>query len=225
MRRAAWVSVATQGAFDENPLWLVVLSDLMTNLMLFFLVLYAFTRQPDEERKRMMEKLSSSFSGKKVETAAETKAAAALDKAQEQAAAEALKRLLDPKMADVIVNERQVRVRLNNPVYFASGSAALDPAAEKDLDAIGALLAAMPNEVLIEGHTDDVRIASGRYRTNWELSSARAASVRAYLGRRFGIPDGRFVIAGYGEFRPIASNATREGRLKNRRIELIVTRK
>lgn len=210
---------------EDNALWLVVLSDLMTNLMLFFLVLYAFTRQPEAERKRMMHQLSDSFAGNQTETMKEHKAEEAVKRVNEEAAAQAIKDLVDAKSADVLVSEGLIRVRLSNPVYFASASAELDPRAGRDLAPIARMLRAMPNPVIIEGYTDNKPIVKGAFKTNWQLSAARAANVRRYFTEAAGIPEDRFIIAGYGEYRPVAPNDTPENRLKNRRIEIVVVRK
>jgi chemotaxis protein MotB len=77
-------------------------------------------------------------------------------------------------------------------------------------------------EVLIEGHTDDEPIASAQFSSNWELSTARATTILRYLEEKEGISPERLSAAGYGEYRPLASNATREGREKNRRVEIVI---
>jgi len=77
-------------------------------------------------------------------------------------------------------------------------------------------------EIRVEGHTDNWPIRGGRYFSNWELSSARALEVVKYLSQVSGIDEGKFSALGYGEFRPIASNETPEGRSKNRRVEIFI---
>jgi len=78
-------------------------------------------------------------------------------------------------------------------------------------------------EILIEGHTDDAPIASSsRFSSNWELSTARATAILRYLEEKEGISAKRLSAAGYGEYRPLATNATPEGREKNRRVEIVI---
>jgi len=77
-------------------------------------------------------------------------------------------------------------------------------------------------EILIEGHTDDEPIASEQFSSNWELSTARATTILRYLEEKEGISAKRLSAAGYGEYRPLASNATREGRERNRRVEIVI---
>jgi chemotaxis protein MotB len=78
----------------------------------------------------------------------------------------------------------------------------------------------LDNEVRIDGHTDSVPIESTRYPTNWELSAARALAVTRYLSENDNVRSGRLIAAGFGEFRPLVSNDTRDGRAQNRRVEI-----
>jgi chemotaxis protein MotB len=116
-----------------------------------------------------------------------------------------------------------VRV-LTDHVLFASGSADIKPAADPLLDALAGLLKTqVRNPIQIEGNTDDVPV-SGRYPTNWELSTARAtAVVRDMIAR--GVWAGRLSATGYAAQHPIASNASEAGRRRNRRVELVVLRR
>ena len=87
---------------------------------------------------------------------------------------------------------------------------------------IATALQAVPNAVAVEGHTDDVPINNARFRSNWELSTARATEVLRYLVDDLGLPAGRVSASGYGEQRPIDGTASPEGRARNRRVELVV---
>jgi chemotaxis protein MotB len=80
----------------------------------------------------------------------------------------------------------------------------------------------MTNEVRIEGHTDDVPISTPLFPTNWELSSARATTVARRLVEFGGIKSNRLIAAGYGDSRPAASNDTRDGRARNRRVDVVI---
>lgn len=77
----------------------------------------------------------------------------------------------------------------------------------------------LPNDIVVEGHTDPVPIKRGRYHTNWELSMARAYSVLEYM-EQLGVDRKKLAGIGYGDNRPLHDNATAEGRAKNRRIEI-----
>ena len=90
------------------------------------------------------------------------------------------------------------------------------------LDAIADSVLQVPNQIRIEGHTDNTPIHTEQFPSNWELSTARATQVIAYLTRRFPFQASRLSAAGYGEHRPVAKNATPEGRALNRRVDLVV---
>lgn len=104
-----------------------------------------------------------------------------------------------------------------NPIFFASASAELDPVSAATLDRIAGLLGESSASVVIEGHTD----SDGEEQANLELSSARAQTVLDQLVTR-GIDPARLTAQGFGESQPVASNESKEGKAKNRRIEFVV---
>lgn len=118
----------------------------------------------------------------------------------------------------------RLSVNMVDKILFNSGEASLKPAGEKVLQQVGTALKNIQDKAIrVEGHTDNVPISSSlrdRFPTNWELSTARATSVVRYLQEKVGIPAERLIAAGYGEFHPIASNSTPEGKAQNRRIEV-----
>ena len=111
---------------------------------------------------------------------------------------------------------------VSDDVLFAAGSADLQADGSVALDALAGALAALPNSISIEGHTDDVPISSGRFPSNWELSTARAGVVLRYLVDRHQLDPSRLVAGGYAEQRPLAGNDTAEGRARNRRVDIAV---
>ena len=118
---------------------------------------------------------------------------------------------------------RGVVVTFSDSVLYASGSAELKPEIFPVLEKLSKLLSSVPGKVEIEGHTDNVPISSSKYSSNWELSTARAASMLHFFIQK-GIDPAKYSIAGYAEFRPLESNATEEGRQKNRRVEIVITK-
>jgi len=209
---------SSDGGEGESPLWLVVLADMMTNLMLFFLIMYAYTIQGESA----MKELERSLRGEKAQTAKEKKAEEVVSRTQEEAAAAAIRELF--KDESVILTERQVRLKLPSPVLFESGKAELSEGVRKDLEGLGRIIASLPNEVVVEGHTDSVPMRSPEFASNYELSAARARAVVQFLSDSVEIPPSRFSVAGYGEFRPVAGNETPAGRAGNRRIEIAIMR-
>ncbi len=111
-------------------------------------------------------------------------------------------------------------IRLSGSYLFDSGRAELKPNSLTILDAVSAELRLQPNDIRVDGHTDSTPIDSPRYPTNWELSVARALAVTRYLTESDGLPSGRLMAAGFGEYRPLVPNDTREHRAMNRRVEI-----
>jgi chemotaxis protein MotB len=105
-------------------------------------------------------------------------------------------------------------------VLFDVGEASLRPSGRKVLDAVTPILRTLPNELTVEGHTDDVPI-SGRYASNWELSTERATTVLRHVLTR-GVSGTRVSAAGYADQRPLSSNETPAGRARNRRVAIVV---
>lgn len=106
--------------------------------------------------------------------------------------------------------------------FFDSGDARLLPAAADKLKSAAGVLIAHGLEVRVEGHSDDQPIHNALFQSNWELSTARAMSVLTMLVEEANFPPNRISVAGYGAFRPVASNDTPEGRRMNRRVDLVV---
>jgi chemotaxis protein MotB len=106
--------------------------------------------------------------------------------------------------------------------FFDSGDARLLPAAAEKLRSAASVLIAHGLEVRVEGHSDDQPIHNALFQSNWELSTARAMSVLTMLVEEANFPPNRISVAGYGAFRPVASNDTPEGRRMNRRVDLVV---
>ena len=119
-------------------------------------------------------------------------------------------------------DERGVILTLQAMVLFDPGEAEIKPIVFPLLDWIAEVLDSIPNDALIMGHTDNVPIRSERYRSNWELSLYRALSVHTYFIEKKGLSPKRFAVGGYGDLRPRFPNDIREGRQKNRRVEIIV---
>jgi chemotaxis protein MotB len=125
---------------------------------------------------------------------------------------------------DVIKVKREaywLEIQINTQLLFPSGSATLAASARPVLADVADTLVGRPVRIHVEGHTDNVPIASETFPSNWELSSARAASV-VHLFAREGVDPRRMVAMGYGEFAPIASNATAAGRAQNRRVTVMI---
>jgi len=130
---------------------------------------------------------------------------------------------------EVKISELKGKLTVNvvDKILFDSGKAELKPAGINVLQQIGdILISTADKDIQVEGHTDNVPIRgtlTEKYPTNWELSTARAATVLHFLQNEAGISGDRLSAVGYGEYRPISTNGTAEGRAQNRRIQIVLT--
>jgi chemotaxis protein MotB len=224
---------------DER--WLLTYADLITLLMVFFVVLYSMSQSDSVKFHRISAALEQAFNldvfqghntnglnegTPSVSTPIQDlfsspehagEVARLEEKIQQAAATTASDQ--NPSV-EVGSDKEGIVIRLSGSYLFDSGRAELKPNSLGILDAIAAELRGLPNDVRVDGHTDATPIDSPRYPTNWELSAARAITVTRYLTESAGIPAARLTAAGYGEYRPLAPNDTREHRALNRRVEI-----
>jgi Flagellar motor protein len=141
-----------------------------------------------------------------------------------------LKSRIDKKLQNTDLNTsietridmRGLVITLNNAILFESGSAEVKEKNRKVLLEIADGIRNINNYIRIEGHTDNIPIHSGIYPSNWELSTARAASVVRLFIEQGNISPDKLEAVGYGEYKPVANNSSNDSRAKNRRIEVII---
>ncbi|MEW5771351.1 MAG: flagellar motor protein MotD [Pseudomonadota bacterium] len=121
----------------------------------------------------------------------------------------------------VTQSPKGVTVEINASTLFNSGDAVLQPKSADALAAVAQVLVTTDNPIQVEGHTDNIPISNPAYPSNWELSSARAGSV-VRLFTEMGVPASRMVAIGYADNRPLDTNATPEGRMRNRRVNVLI---
>jgi flagellar motor protein MotB len=187
-----------------TQLWLISYADFMTILLIFFLVMYGYTylaRATLLSRRSAVNRFST-FTNMVY----------------------GLKQDVGQNNMEIIEGLEKVTIQLKDQVLFPSGSDKVSPSAERTLDELAQSLKLVEGPVIVEGHTDNVPIVGGRFRSNWELSAARAFSVIDALTKK-GVPPGGLSAWGFGEFRPVASNEDLEGKARNRRIEIVVFKK
>ncbi|MFH1304859.1 MAG: OmpA family protein [Candidatus Omnitrophota bacterium] len=124
---------------------------------------------------------------------------------------------------DLEMRGRNLVITISDAILFDSGKAEIRSAAYSILDNIATVLTTeVPDkEIGVNGYTDNVSIKHSKWKSNWELSTARATDVLHYLVRK-GVSPKRLSATGYGEYRPVASNTTAKGRAKNRRVEIVI---
>ena len=210
---------------EIGNIWLIIFSDITTNLMLFFLMLFAMTRMTASDKQMVVAGMESTVVNKSAREQAEMARQAKMQREEE-----AIKRLqnavnegkLSGKAA-IAVTDKAVKIALNPETFFTIGSAKLNPGTVSALESLVGHLEAFPNDIIIEGHTDNIPVRGGAFRSNWELSIARAVGVVNFFTAARLDPK-QFIAAGYGEFHPAFPNDSDQNRARNRRIEITIVR-
>jgi len=235
--------VASRTVSDER--WLVSYADFVTLLFAFFVMMYAITRSNEAELTELTRTLTATFElrpraldplqqGDPLLSAAPElisldERAQRVDDApgnHDVRAAEPVQERFDgvlgPEAPTVAANADWLEISLSTELLFEAGSASLSSEAAGMLAEVADYLNSTSGPVTIEGFTDIVP-SRGRFGSNWELSAARAASVARALTER-GVDRRRLAAVGYGDNHPLATNATAEGRARNRRVNVVVAR-
>ena len=122
----------------------------------------------------------------------------------------------------LIITARGLVIHLPEFLFFETGEAQIRPQAEPLLNHLADLLRKIPNQVVVEGHTDNVPIHTSQFPSNWELSVHRATTLVRYLVEKCHLDPSRFAAAGYGEYAPLTSNDEESGRRLNRRVDIVI---
>jgi chemotaxis protein MotB len=138
---------------------------------------------------------------------------------------EELEEEIQEDMVEVVTDENRIIIRLKEKAAFRSGSAVLNKQFKPVIAKIKTIIQDESGPIVIAGHTDPEPISTFRYRSNWDLSSARAVSVLHELIKKKDMPISRFHVEGHGSALPIMPNDTPENRSKNRRVEVVIIQK
>lgn len=230
---------------ENHERWLVSYADFITLLFAFFVVMYSISSINEGKYKILSETLTGVFSqpersikpipvGDERPRTTEPDSSMVDEASTEQIAASTLQNiadsirdafggLLQSDQLKVRGNELWIEIELSSGLLFPSGDALPNDMAFEIIEKIAKILAPYGNPVHVEGFTDNQPIRTAQFPTNWELSAARAASIVRMLAMD-GVDPSRMAAVGYGEFQPVADNATAEGRARNRRVVLVVSR-
>jgi chemotaxis protein MotB len=176
------------------PPWLVNYADLMTELVCFFIILYALGAALSKNIKNAKEQLEQIMKDQKVQ-------------------------------AEIKVTKDGLSLTLQEQegfAYFESGQAELTASAISVLDKIVPVFEKIPNDIVVEGHTDGVPINTPQFASNWELSTSRATNVVKYLVKEKNMKPEKLSAVGYGEYKPIAANDNEDSKRKNRRVVFFI---
>lgn len=193
-------------------IWLTIYSDLITNLFLLFLALYALSYfGPDA--------IPDAIASMKTRMEYSKKAAPWYEDITQDL------KMVSDQNAPVIAREDRLQMALPDDILFETGSGQLKAESQLVLHSIAVALKRVPYTVLIEGHTDNTPLRPGsHFKSNWELSLARAMTVMNYLVDEESIAPERLGVASFGEYQPRVPNDTPEHRRSNRRIEIGILR-
>ncbi len=178
------------------PPWLINYADLMTELVCFFVILYALSAALDPQAKEVPGQVEAAVEGSGFEGKTE----------------------ITQEGIRISLQEK------GEKALFKSGRAELIPEARQVIARVAEILKGFQYEIVVEGHTDTVPIGASKshFASNWELSTARATTVVRYLIDRLGLPPSRLAAIGYGQHRPIAPNDSEANRAKNRRVVFLL---
>ena len=229
------VNDAEEGA----PAWVVTFGDLMSLLLCFFVLLLSFSemdrnkyrvvsgsvrnafgiqkKRPVFESPKGQKLIAREFDQAIIMTNIEKMVEPVLDKLEDEH-----KDLKD--LIEIEVEDDQVTIRMMGEATFNIGKAKLRQELKPLLLIIGKALSQTRGEIIIAGHTDNVPLNGGVFGSNLGLSMARAGSVAEFLLRSSSIDPRRVSAMGFGEYRPLTSNDTEQGRQKNRRVEIVVSK-
>jgi len=229
--------------------WLLTYADMITLLMLFFIVLYSMSNADTAKVQQLSEELKSVLAGgnwgifqnigrtqkrgidnlsgkggigsKNPYQTKNTQQIKVLSKANEL-----FKPEIESKYLQVTMDERGLVITLTGDIFFEGGSAHIEDPARPVLNKVSTLLKSLPNFVRIEGHTDNFKVSMSRqgenYPSNWDLSSARSVNILRYLVEENFVDPRRLSAVAFGEYRPIDDNNTPEGRAYNRRVDIVI---
>ncbi|MEW6413039.1 MAG: flagellar motor protein MotB [Candidatus Zixiibacteriota bacterium] len=211
--------------------WLLTYADLITLLLAFFIVMYSMSRIDAKRFGKMAEALSGVLKGgttvidnlseDEIRRGSELMKLGDLQRVQQQIE-DRFKKLQRAEELQTEITERGLVVHIMESALFKEGSALLETKAMDVLDIVHEEIAGLPNHIRIEGHTDDRKINTPVFPSNWELSTARATQVVRYFVENYGIAADKMSALGYGEFRPIRPNNSIENRAMNRRVDIVI---
>ena len=234
---------------DNTDRWMVSYADFVTLLFAFFVVMYAMSSVNEGKYRVLADTMTEAFKvapkspdpiqiGKENKVVSSSKPSIEaikpvkiLPKSQRtykremkqiaETVSKSVQPLIDKGLIKVTQNKLWVEIEMNSKILFSSADSELEEEALPALKALAGVLKKLPNSIDVEGHTDNLPINNELFPSNWELSAARAASV-VHLFTDYGVNPRRLSSIGYAEFRPIANNSTEEGRVRNRRVKVVI---
>ncbi|MBC2396675.1 flagellar motor protein MotB [Clostridium tetanomorphum] len=219
--------------------WIATYSDTVTLLLTFFILLYSFSSVDAQKFKQVASAFQSVLQGSSGETiydfnmkngevplVGETVKMGSATGGKENELYDKVKDYVQKNKLNGSVTIKKdakgIAIELKDSVLFEVGKAEIKTNSIPILEKLNKLILSFPNEIVVEGHTDNVPIKNYKYDSNWELSTARAVNVLRYFVETKRQNPARFTAAGYGEFKPLYPNDTAENKSKNRRVNILI---
>ena len=214
----------------EKDRYLITYADLITLLLGLFIILYAISKIDNNKYEKMITAMGDVFGNRgKIVNLKENAAPPSSNANAGSSLKTELSKLIDKYQYNNSIrleeNERGITIHILDDILFHSGSAGLTKESLIVLDHLASILKQLPNDIRIEGHTDNVPINTSSFPSNWHLSVARALNTAYYFINNEGLVPEKVSIVGYSEYKPIASNDTPEGRATNRRVDIVIIKK
>ncbi len=221
------------------PRWVTTFGDLMSLLLCFFVLLLSFSEMDQKKYKVVAGSMERAFGVQRIRPVHESPKGSkmiAMDFDQAALSVQIKEQIIKQLHQDfediyemidedieIEAGKHEVTIRLMGESTFDSGKAEIKKELEPLIKEVGSILGETSGDIVVSGHTDDVPVRGGPYKSNLKLSIARAASVAEFLLGNTELDPQRVSTMGFGEHRPIESNLDAEGRRKNRRVEIIVS--
>ncbi len=212
---------------DENPdRWVVSYADFITLLFALFTILYALSVVDTEKLQEFTNSLRDAMGqGSASDIPLSSRRIAPIQEINGRIVS-GIRGIIEREQKDISVRteRRGVVVSIGESFLFPAGSTEIKESSMRVLGELAMFLKGIDNQIMIEGHSDNIPVRNSRYTSNWEISTIRAVRILRLFVGRFGIPPERLIVAGYGEYKPVRENTTPEGRAKNRRVDIVILR-
>jgi len=228
-------SVRNRTRIESSPSrdrWLLTYADLITLLLAFFIIMYSMSHLDAKRFGKISRALSGIFTGETRDPLVkpefdDLEGSGPLKISRQRVMLRSLEQKafqqgLDNKKFETEITERGLVIHIMESALFQPGAAKLSSGALRILDLVASEIDSIPNQIRVEGHTDNSPISTSQFPSNWELSSVRATEVVRYFIDAHGFSGKRISALGYGKYRPIRPNNTPENRAKNRRVDVVV---
>jgi chemotaxis protein MotB len=235
---------------ENHERWLISYADFITLLFAFFVVMFASSQADKSKAQRVSDSVKNALEGTHASSAIAAILGGAADlkgqgnggmkgpggvaepSAKKQELVELLPSLkvlskeleqeIKSGKIEISMTARGLAISFRQAALFPSGTDDIAPESRASVSKVAAAIRQIPNPVRLEGHTDSIPIHNARFRSNWELSSARSIALLSLMSDDFDVPASRLSIGGYADNAPLADNDTEEGRARNRRVDIII---